>query len=77
MSFSYYSTWTIQSVLQEYEHTGTVFGAVNKSQFETLRVIEPNPNIVEAFDSCARPMGGQTLQNPAPSPPCATRSCPS
>ena len=67
MSFSYYSTWTIQSVLQEYEHTGTVFGAVNKSQFEALRVIEPNPNIVEAFDSCARPLDARIRSNIAES----------
>ena len=67
MSFSYYSTWTIQSVLQEYEHTGTVFGAVNKSQFEALRVIEPNPNIVEAFDSCARPLDTRIRSNIAES----------
>ena len=56
MSFTYYSTWTIQTALRDYEHTGTVFGAVNKSQFEALRVIEPDSSIVDAFDSCARPL---------------------
>ena len=56
MSFSYYSTWTIQTALREYEHTGTVFGAINRSQFKALRVIEPDPSIVNAFDSCARPL---------------------
>ena len=56
MSFSYYSAWTIQAALREYEQTGTVFGAINKSQFEALRVIEPNASIVNAFDSYARPL---------------------
>ena len=55
-SFSYYSAWTIQAALREYEQTGTVFGAINKSQFESLRVIEPSPSIVDAFASCARPL---------------------
>ena len=55
-SFTYHLAWAMQRELQEYEHTGTVFGAVNKSQFEALRVIEPDPNIVDAFDSCARPL---------------------
>ena len=53
-SYSYYFTWTIQSVLREYEQTGTVFGAINKNQFEALQVLEPDANSVDAFDSCAR-----------------------
>lgn len=53
-SYSYYFTWTIQSALREYEQTGTVFGAINKNQFEALRVLEPDANIVDAFDSYVR-----------------------
>ena len=53
-SYSYYFIGTIQSALQEYEHTGTVFGAINKNQFEALRVLEPDTKIVDAFDSCAQ-----------------------
>ena len=55
-SYSYYFTWTIQSTLREYEQTGTVFGAINKNQFEALQVLEPDPNIVDAFTACARPL---------------------
>ncbi len=53
-SYSYYFTCMIQSVLREYEHTGTVFGAINKNQFETLRVLEPDEKSIAAFDSCAQ-----------------------
>ena len=67
VSFSYYFTWTIQAVLREYEHTGTVFGAINKSQFEAFRVIEPDFNIVDAFDSCARPLDARVRSNIAES----------
>ena len=63
MSFTYYSTRTIQTTLREYEHTGTVFGAINKSQFEALKVIEPDPSIVDAFDSCARPLDARIKSN--------------
>ena len=63
ISFTYYSTWTIQAALREYEHTGTVFGAINKSQFEALRVIEPNRSVVDAFDSCARPLDARIKSN--------------
>ena len=63
MSFSYYSTWTIQAALREYEQTGTVFGAINKSQFEALQVIAPSPSIVDAFDSSARPLDEKIRSN--------------
>ena len=55
-SFTYYATWTVQPNLQEYEHTGTVFGAITKKQFEALRVIEPGSGIIRAFDLCIRPL---------------------
>ena len=67
MSYSYYSTWTIQRELQAYEHTGTVFGAINKGQFEALRVIEPSPDIVAAFDSYAQSLDGKIRSNTAES----------
>ena len=50
-SFTYYSAWAIQKELQQYEHTGTVFGAINKKQFETLSTVEPTPELVALFES--------------------------
>ncbi len=55
MSFTYYSTRAIQAMLREFEHTGTVFGAITKSQFGALRLIEPDPYVLNAFSSFARP----------------------
>ena len=55
-SFTYYSAWTIQEEVSEYEHTGTVFGAINKKQFEALQVVEPGPELIEAFDTRVGPM---------------------
>ena len=50
-SFTYYSAWALQGQLKEYEHTGTVFGAINKGQFETLMIIEPSAEVLVAFDT--------------------------
>ncbi len=50
-SFTYYSAWAIQQELKQYEHSGTVFGAINKRQFETLSAVEPTPEIVARFES--------------------------
>ena len=50
-SYTYHSTWAIQRHIQQYEHTGTVFGAITKSQFESLKIVEPAPEIACAFGS--------------------------
>ena len=55
-SFTYYSAWAIQRELRQYEHTGTVFGAINKRQFEALSVLEPAPEIISGFESHIGPL---------------------
>ena len=50
-SFTYYSIWALQEEIQQYEHTGTVFGAINKRQFESLEVIEPPAELVDCFET--------------------------
>ncbi|MBK1724146.1 restriction endonuclease subunit S [Thiocystis violacea] len=56
VSFTYYSAWAIQQELQQYEHTGTVFGAINKKQFEALKTIEPVPEMVHVFEEYVGPL---------------------
>ena len=66
-SFTYYSTWVLQVEIQQYEQTGTVFGAINKNQFELLRAIEPDPKIVDEFESYAHPLDRRIMSNIAES----------
>ena len=39
--YTYYAIESVQPQLREFEHTGTVFGAINKQQFEAIQVLEP------------------------------------
>ena len=55
-SFSYYSAQAAREKISVYEHTGTVFGAINRKQFEALQMLEPRPELVEAFDAHVGPM---------------------
>ena len=48
-SFTYYAIDAAQREIQQYEHTGTVFGAINKGQFEALQILEPGSQVVAAF----------------------------
>ena len=62
-SYTYHSAWAIQRALREYQHTGTVFGAINKGQFEAMRMIEANRHAVDAFDSLVGPLDAQVRSN--------------
>ena len=62
-SFTYYSLWALQPELADYEHTGTVFGAINKRQFEALQVIEPSRALIERFESHSREWEDRILSN--------------
>ena len=62
-SFTYYSAWALQEEIQQYEHTGTVFGAITKAQFEALRVIEPLVELIDCFESQIKPLDQQIRSN--------------
>ena len=49
-SYTYYSMTAIQRDLEAFEHTGTVFGAINKKQFEALKLSRPSHSLIDAFE---------------------------
>ena len=53
-SFTYYAAWALQKEIQQFEHTGTVFGAITKKQFESLKVIQPIAELIEVFETRIR-----------------------
>ncbi len=61
--YTYYALQSIQPALEAFEHTGTVFGAINKAQFEGLEIIAPAPNVIEAFEAKARPLDDRIRLN--------------
>ena len=62
-SFTYYSVWAMQRELQQYEHTGTVFGAINRKQFQTLRVVEPIVELIARFERQVQSLDGRIRAN--------------
>ena len=59
ISFTYYSAWAMQPEFQQFEETGTVFGAITKKQFETIPVIVPCDRMISAFNSFVLPLDQQ------------------
>ena len=64
-SFTYYSMWAMQRELQQYEHTGTVFGAISRKQFELLQTVEPRSEIVDMFGLLVLSLGEYIRSNTA------------
>ncbi|KZY94492.1 hypothetical protein A3748_03320 [Erythrobacter sp. HI0077] len=62
-SFTYYSAAALRSELEIYQHTGTVFGAINKKQFEALKTVEPGVAVLKAFDELAGPIDQKIRTN--------------
>lgn len=55
-SFTFYALRSLQPELEQFEHTGTVFGAINKKQFEALKVLRPASSTVGAFERLVAPL---------------------
>lgn len=56
ISYTYYFAKSIQKQIASYEDNGTVFGSINRRQFEDLRVLEPSKKLVNKFDEIIRPI---------------------
>ena len=64
-SYTYYSVQAMQKTLSLYEQTGTVFGSINKKQFESLQTIEPRLELIKGFDTFVGPLDSNIEQNTA------------
>jgi len=62
-SFTFYALHNLRGHFSQFEHTGTVFGAINKAQFERLPVISPPSNMMEAFDAATSPLDERIRSN--------------
>ncbi len=62
-SFTYYSAWALQGEIQQYEHTGTVFGSITKSQLEALRMVEPPAELVDWYETQVQSMDKRIRSN--------------
>jgi len=59
VSFTYYAMSNLSSEFARYEAEGTVFGSINKQNFENLTFVNPSTNVVESYEEQARVFDGQ------------------
>lgn len=58
-SFTYHSMANLEPDFAKFEAEGTVFGSINKQNFENLRFVIPPPEIVAAYERQAAPLDEQ------------------
>ena len=61
-SYTYYTMQSLQEVFSRYEAEGTVFGSINKTDFQTLSQLSPPNEIIEAFERLIFPLD-QSVEN--------------
>ena len=61
-SYTYYTMQSLQEIFSRYEAEGTVFGSINKRDFQTLPQLSPPNEIIEAFERLVYPLD-QSIEN--------------
>ena len=61
-SYTYYTMQSLQEIFSRYEAEGTVFGSINKTDFQTLSQLRPSNEIIEAFERLVDPLD-QSIEN--------------
>jgi type I restriction enzyme S subunit len=62
-SYTYYAMHTLRGQFAKFEAEGTVFGAINKKQFEEIRWISPGENLISKFEKIAFAIDEQIEKN--------------
>jgi type I restriction enzyme S subunit len=62
-SFVFYSLRELKSKFDQFDSEGTVFGSINKKDFQSLNVIEPSKELLKVFDENVAPMDSKIVEN--------------
>lgn len=62
-SFVFYSLRELRSKFDQFDSEGTVFGSINKKDFQSLHVIEPSKDLLKVFDENVAPLDSKIVEN--------------
>ena len=71
--YTYYVIWTAQPTIGEYEHTGTVFDAIDGQQVRSLQMWEPPASTISTFHGIDQKLDSRISSNVAESRTLATQ----
>ena len=62
-SYTYYLMQSIENIFKGFESEGTVFGSINKSNFENIEILIPEPKLISEFEFTTNPIDYKILEN--------------
>jgi type I restriction enzyme S subunit len=62
-SFVFYSLRELRSKFDQFDSEGTVFGSINKKDFQALHVIKPSQELLKVFDENIAPLDSKIVVN--------------
>ena len=63
VGFTFYAIRTLKEKFKAFDSEGTVFGSINKKDFQALLVIQPTSGVLAAFDELTSPLDQRIVQN--------------
>jgi len=62
-SYTYYFVRSLKKIFENFEAEGTVFGAINKDGFNSIKCVVPPIRLVERFDALCKPLDDKIERN--------------
>jgi type I restriction enzyme S subunit len=62
-SYTYYSMKNIEPIFKSFESEGTVFGSLNKNNFENIEITIPSQDLIKEFEKIANSIDEKILNN--------------
>ena len=62
-SFTFYAIAGLKSHFKSFDSEGTIFGSINKINFQNLPIISPNLSVLSAYEEISRPIDSKIVEN--------------
>jgi type I restriction enzyme S subunit len=62
-SYTYYAMKSVENIFKGFEGEGTVFGSINKNNFENINMVMPEVSVIEQFEKLINPIDEKILIN--------------
>lgn len=62
-SFTFYAIAGLKKYFRNFDSEGTVFGSINKNDFQALPIILPDMIVLAAYDEISRPIDSRIIEN--------------
>ena len=62
-TYTYFKMKSLMKEIEQFNHTGTVFGSISKANFEDLGIVIPSIELVDAFQKDIKPFDDKIIAN--------------